>query len=334
MPLRVMAISLGFDIGLVYQALITIAILVVTYIIGLLAARIVKTSLRKVKFYQPEIIMAASVTKYFIYLMGILVVLGYIGIQVTTILVGFVVIILILSLAARSALENIAAWYVLRTWAPFDSGDLVMIGKETGVVKETDPLRTTIETPHRLRYSVPNTKLLGSELYNYGQYDEDFPVLFHLNVPSTRKVEALKLKIVDIIGTYPQLSRNKPIQVVVEEISDNRALLSVIFLVPELGLIKSAKDYVLSRIMSLPNIEDLNNKEDNEKNKDKPNVFQPAALSRGQKCRMCDSTGWEGHLRCRVCRSYFADGRCLSCDSLRLEKCPLDGGDLEYIEME
>jgi hypothetical protein len=49
------------------------------------------------------------------------------------------------------------------------------------------------------------------------------------------------------------------------------------------------------------------------------------------KCAKCDSTGWEGFLHCRICGGYFVFGKCRNCDSLRLEKCPIDGGELEII---
>jgi len=49
------------------------------------------------------------------------------------------------------------------------------------------------------------------------------------------------------------------------------------------------------------------------------------------RCPMCDSTEWDGYLRCRVCGRYFVWARCRNCGSLRLERCPLDGGELELI---
>jgi rRNA maturation protein Nop10 len=49
------------------------------------------------------------------------------------------------------------------------------------------------------------------------------------------------------------------------------------------------------------------------------------------KCAKCDSHEWRGFLHCRMCGSYFLFGKCKNCDSLRIEKCPVDGGELDII---
>lgn len=49
------------------------------------------------------------------------------------------------------------------------------------------------------------------------------------------------------------------------------------------------------------------------------------------KCEKCDSHDWQGFLRCKVCGRYFIFGRCKNCDQIRIEECPIDQGELEYI---
>lgn len=46
------------------------------------------------------------------------------------------------------------------------------------------------------------------------------------------------------------------------------------------------------------------------------------------KCTKCDSHEWQGFLHCRICGSYFIFGKCKNCDSLRIERCPIDDGEL------
>jgi len=325
--------TVGFDTFLIHQAMGAAAILVATYILGQIVTRILRTGLRKAGVYQAETIVVASVAKYFIYVMGLLVVLGYVGIPITSILVGFVVVALILGFAARNAMENLAAWYVLRTWNPFDVGDLIMIEGITGVVREYDPLRTTIETHQQSNYSIPNIKILQSALYNFGRYGEDFPVDFQLKVPRTEDLEELKLRIVDIVGRYSQLSRNRPVQVMVDDLSEDKVLLRVNFFVPEFGLVMGAKDYVLSWVQGLHIGERLSQGKTRgiEMEESSGDVSALAASPEGPKCRMCDSNRWDGYLMCKSCRSYYVNGKCHECDQIRLEKCPLDGGDLEYV---
>ena len=49
-------------------------------------------------------------------------------------------------------------------------------------------------------------------------------------------------------------------------------------------------------------------------------------------CQKCDSSDWHGFLHCRTCGSYFIFAKCKNCDNLRLEKCPVDGGQLDFVE--
>ena len=46
------------------------------------------------------------------------------------------------------------------------------------------------------------------------------------------------------------------------------------------------------------------------------------------KCAKCDSHEWEGFLHCGICGSYFVFGKCKNCDTLRIQKCPVDNEDL------
>ncbi len=49
------------------------------------------------------------------------------------------------------------------------------------------------------------------------------------------------------------------------------------------------------------------------------------------KCSMCDSTEWVDYQRCKVCGKYFVWAQCRNCGAIRLERCPLDGGELELL---
>ncbi|MFB0551440.1 MAG: hypothetical protein ACETVV_02605 [Nitrososphaeria archaeon] len=49
-------------------------------------------------------------------------------------------------------------------------------------------------------------------------------------------------------------------------------------------------------------------------------------------CEGCGASDWEGYLRCRSCLSFYVWGKCRMCGRVRMESCPRDGGELEYIE--
>lgn len=50
------------------------------------------------------------------------------------------------------------------------------------------------------------------------------------------------------------------------------------------------------------------------------------------KCSQCDSHDWHGFMHCKICGSYYIFAKCKNCDDMRIKKCPIDEGELEFIE--
>ena len=60
-------------------------------------------------------------------------------------------------------------------------------------------------------------------------------------------------------------------------------------------------------------------------------VSESAGIIEPVKCPMCDSNEWTGYLKCSKCSGYYLQGKCLKCDHLRMEKCPIDDGEFMFI---
>ncbi len=337
------------DIDLLYRSLTVILILIVTYILGRLISRFFKETFKKAGIPEVESAIVASVLKYSIYLIGITIALGYVDIPTVPLWIALTLGVAILGLAARSALDNLVSGYFLRTYGPFEVGDIVEIEGETARIKDLTPLKTILENPELVTYSIPNAQILRSEIYNYSRYRGGCPVELEFEVPNETDLENLRKEILDIIARYPKVSLEKPVRIYVKRFTEKGAMLRILFFVPNLEVKLGAKDYVASKILqkskagkiamsqakdsTSPSLayEPENAEPETPRERPRKDETEAGESIQGPKCPTCDSVSWHGFLHCRTCGSYFIFGKCKECDHLRLEQCPVDEGELEFI---
>jgi small conductance mechanosensitive channel len=239
-----------FEINLLYQVLTVALILVVTYVFGWVTSKILKGTFKKAGIPETEMVTVASIVQYFIYFAGILIALNYVGIPVAYFLVALALVAAVLGISARSALDNVLSGYALRLYGTFNVGDVIEIDGRTGRVKDLTPLKTVIETAQHLSYSIPNSKVMQSNLYNFTRYKSEYPVELQLGVSEKADFEAVKLEILRIISTYPRLNPDKPVNIFIQHFMDSGVLVKVLFFVPDFKIVQGAKDFVVEEILN------------------------------------------------------------------------------------
>ncbi len=316
---------------LAVQIAIVCIMLGVTYALSRIVASTMKRAFQRTGVYETDAIVIGTASKYLVWLVGGFVVLGYLNIQVTPYLVALVAVFLIMiGLVAKTPLENVASWYLLRNWGHFDVGDFVKIGDVEGVVRSLDLFQMTVETPDTKHYSIPNVKIVSLGGYKLASQDDGYPVTIRVRLGRDIEVGSTKLRLAKIVQEFPHLSYNRPIKVVVGKITDRKITLEVLFWTPKLGGILTAKDYLSTRILTNlaqihPNRSEENFLHDTKRNRATKKPIQTP------KCPTCGSASWKGLLRCTDCGGYFAFGQCRDCDQPRLDKCPDEEGKLEFI---
>lgn len=238
-----------FEIELLYQILTVALILIITYIFGWIISKLLSGTFKKAGIPETEMLAVSSIVKYSIYLAGVLIALNYVGIPVAYFLVAIGLVVAVLGIAARSALDNILAGYALRLYGPFGVGDVIEIEGRTGRVKDLTPLKIVIETAEHLTYSLPNSKVMQSNVYNFTRYKSEYPVYLELEIPKHVDFEAIRLEILDVISTYPKSNPDKPIRINIESLSERGVLLRILFFVPSFEIVHGAKDFVAGAVL-------------------------------------------------------------------------------------
>jgi small conductance mechanosensitive channel len=140
------------------------AIIVVTWLI----ARLVGSFLARIMRRGPPLVLMhiKRLTIAFIWLIGILVALEQIGLRIEILLLLIAMIGIVLAIANRETLENIASKYFTDFYIPFKVGDSIAIRGYSGKVIEVNPISTVLITENEDLISIPNSLFLREVVVN------------------------------------------------------------------------------------------------------------------------------------------------------------------------
>jgi hypothetical protein len=101
------------------------------------------------------------------FILAIMVVVGFFGANLGTLLSLSAIFGTALGLAFSQALGNIVSGLYVLTARPFHVGDYVRIGSEEGIVREITLNYTRLMLPDETRLLDPNSKVISSEVTNF-----------------------------------------------------------------------------------------------------------------------------------------------------------------------
>src|SRR5215475_9564927 len=97
----------------------------------------------------------------------VIIALGQLGIQTTSLLAMLSAAGLAIGLALQGSLTNFAAGLLLILFRPIKQGDFIRAAGVEGTVQEVQILTTTLYTADNLRLTVPNAKIMQDTITNY-----------------------------------------------------------------------------------------------------------------------------------------------------------------------
>ena len=140
--------------------LILLVTFVVSKIIGILVSRASSKA-------SPSVArQARRFTVLLVWLIGILVGLGQIGLDLTLLLVIVILTGIMLLLAVRDILANWASYEAVSAYKPFKIGDWIQVGKSFGRVIDVTYMDTVLMTPDNETVYIPNRRITQSIVIN------------------------------------------------------------------------------------------------------------------------------------------------------------------------
>ena len=159
---------------------------------GLLASkwvsRLLSGWLSRRQLEPPVRMLLTRLAALVVILFSALIAVGTIGVDIMPLVTGIGVIGVGVSLAMQGVLGNLVAGLVIIFTKPFKVGEYISIIGVQGQVDMIELFNTVLMHPDRSRVVIPNRKIVGEVLHNYGtirQLDLSVGVSYDTNIPAT-----------------------------------------------------------------------------------------------------------------------------------------------------
>lgn len=140
--------------------------------------------------------------KVILWLVALCILLGYLGVPMTSLVAVLSVLGLAFSLAVQGVLSNLAGGILLLSSHPFSAGDFVEAGGVSGTVQELGLVYTKLTTVDNKTIFVPNGEISGKTIVNYTAADKR-QVELRFTVSYDAPPEVVKDCIAKAVGTHP-----------------------------------------------------------------------------------------------------------------------------------
>jgi small conductance mechanosensitive channel len=151
------------------KVLVAVLILVAGYYAGRWAGRAIARGLEKFHLEPPVLSLMERITHMLVIgLFGIMA-LQNLGVELLPLIAGLGIAGAGIALAMQGVLGNLVAGLTIIFSQPFRVGDYISIVSEEGVVLEVELFSTTLGHPDLSRVVIPNRKIVGEILHNYGK---------------------------------------------------------------------------------------------------------------------------------------------------------------------
>ena len=214
------AISSFFASLTVSTVIPAILILIVGLIAVKLLLKLFRKALERSKLERSLHTFLLSTMRILLYAILAIIVVGTLGINVTSLVAVLSVASLALSLAVQGVLSNLAGGLQILTTHPFRVGDYVEFGGISGTIAEIGLVYTQITTVDNKEIFVPNSEVSTSKIINYTtENTRRVDLTFTASYDSP--VEDVKTALFDAAARVPTILNDPPIFVRVLKYNDS-----------------------------------------------------------------------------------------------------------------
>ncbi len=164
---RTTTIDLALKFG--PKLIVAILILVLGYLAARWAGRVTARMLTRLQLELPLRMLLERVVRIFVVGLFAIMALQNLGVELLPLIAGLGVLGAGVALAMQGVLGNMVAGLTIIFTRPFRVGDYISIAKEEGEVLEMRLFNTTLGHPDLSRVVIPNRRIVGEVLHNYGR---------------------------------------------------------------------------------------------------------------------------------------------------------------------
>jgi small conductance mechanosensitive channel len=150
------------------RLLTALIILGVGYLVGRQASRWLERALLHFQMEPPVRSLIVRIARVIISLLFVIMAIQNLGVELLPLIAGLGVAGAGIALAMQGLLSNLFAGLTIIFTRPFRVGEYIGIVGEEGTVETITLFQTTLSHPDRSRVVIPNRKIAGEILHNYG----------------------------------------------------------------------------------------------------------------------------------------------------------------------
>ncbi|HWW19257.1 MAG TPA: mechanosensitive ion channel domain-containing protein [Steroidobacteraceae bacterium] len=169
------------------KILVAILILVVGSMVGGWLARASERGLTRLEMEPPVRLLLVRLLRIVVFMLFLILALQNLGVELLPLIAGLSIAGAGIALATQGVLSNVVAGLTIIFTKPYRVGEYIEIVGVQGLVQQISVFSTTLLHSDRSRVVVPNRKIVGEILHNYGQirqaeimvgvgYESDLPV--------------------------------------------------------------------------------------------------------------------------------------------------------------
>ncbi len=198
--IRVTAIDIAFRFG--PKLLVAVLILVAGYVVGRWAGQVTARGIERFHFEPPVRLLIERVVRVFVLALFAIMALQNLGVELLPLIAGLGVAGAGIALAMQGVLGNVAAGLTIIFVQPFRVGDYISIVKEEGEVLDISLFNTTLGHPDLSKVVIPNRKIVGDVLHNYGRIRQ---LALEVGVAYDTDLAAAVSAVHEVLGANPRV---------------------------------------------------------------------------------------------------------------------------------
>lgn len=216
------AIDLAFRFG--PRVVVAILFLIAGYACGGWAARFTSRALERFHLDAPVQMLLERIVRLLVLGLFAIMALQNLGVELLPLIAGLGVAGAGIALAMQGVLANVAAGLTIIFTRPYRVGDYISIASEEGEVLEIGLFDTVLGHPDLSRVIIPNRKIAGEILHNYGRIRQ---LALEVSLPQDADVPAALAAIDETLRANPRVLRDPAPAVMLTRLAETRIVIGV-----------------------------------------------------------------------------------------------------------
>lgn len=221
---QVKASALDMAIRFGPKLVVAIIILAAGYVVGRWVGGILDRLLGRLNLDVPVRYLLVRIARVVVLALFGIMALQNLGVELLPLIAGLGVAGAGIALAMQGILGNVVAGLTIIFTRPFHVGDYISIVNEEGEVLDIHLFSTTLGHTDQSRVVIPNRKIVGEILHNYGQIRR---LDIEVGVSYETDVNAALSAIEEILNANPRVLRDPPPRVGVTRLAESSVTISV-----------------------------------------------------------------------------------------------------------